>query len=251
MASAYDVFSGLEFPKTQDFPFNLFLDGNSALKKKKLVLLRILFVCLPHHIACRILVPWSGMNPCPPTVKVRSLNHWTARGVSRGTSLNSTIPFLSLTILLPVWVAHCCCYCCFCFAYGVNFSWQRVPETRRGNTFILPSCSQHWTVTFPCAVLQWLWKPLFREGLELTWAILLKFLHGPGSWSGHEAYWLFMLICGIEEVQGDLYQLVSAVYLKQWDTRTYLSNTRSYTQYLLMTYNRKESAKEYMCVVCV
>ena len=137
------------------------------------------------------------------------------------------------------------------FCLWSEFSWQRVPETRRGNTFILPSCSQHWMVTFPCAVLQWLWKPLFREGLELTWAILLKFLYGPGSWSGHEAYWLFMLICGMEEVQGDLYQLVSAVYWKQWDTRTYLSNTRSYTQYLLMTYNGKESAKEYMCVVCV
>ena len=28
-------FSGLEFPKRQNFPFNLFLDGNGALKKKK------------------------------------------------------------------------------------------------------------------------------------------------------------------------------------------------------------------------
>ena len=37
-------FSGLEFPKRQNFPFNLFLDGNGALKKKKsLVLSRIFF----------------------------------------------------------------------------------------------------------------------------------------------------------------------------------------------------------------
>ena len=126
MVSAYDVFSGLEFPKTQDFPF--IFGWEQCLKKKIVVLLRISFVCLPHHIACRILVPWSGMNPCPPTVKVQSLNHWTAREVSRGTSLNSTIPFLSLTILLPVWVAHCCCYCCCCFAYGVNFHGKEFPK---------------------------------------------------------------------------------------------------------------------------
>ena len=33
------------------------------------------FIFLPHHTACRILVPWSGIKPVPPVVQVRSLNH--------------------------------------------------------------------------------------------------------------------------------------------------------------------------------
>ena len=43
----------------------------------------LLFVCLfwPCHVACGILVPRPGMEPIPPAVEVRSLNHWTAREV--------------------------------------------------------------------------------------------------------------------------------------------------------------------------
>ena len=40
-----------------------------------------LFVCLPRHAACSILVPQPGMEPVPPAVEVWSLNHWTAREV--------------------------------------------------------------------------------------------------------------------------------------------------------------------------
>ena len=32
-------------------------------------------------VACGILVPWPGMEPVPPVMKVRSLNHWTTREV--------------------------------------------------------------------------------------------------------------------------------------------------------------------------
>ena len=31
--------------------------------------------------ACGTLVPWLGIEPVPPAVEVRSLNHWTAREV--------------------------------------------------------------------------------------------------------------------------------------------------------------------------
>ena len=31
------------------------------------------------HVACKILVPWLGIDPVPPAVEVQSPNHWTAR----------------------------------------------------------------------------------------------------------------------------------------------------------------------------
>ena len=37
------------------------------------------FFFLPHCMACRILVPWSGIEPGPSAVKVWSPNHWTTR----------------------------------------------------------------------------------------------------------------------------------------------------------------------------
>ena len=37
------------------------------------------FFFWPRCTACRILVPRPGIEPTPPAVEVRSLNHWTAR----------------------------------------------------------------------------------------------------------------------------------------------------------------------------
>ena len=34
-----------------------------------------------HHAACGILIPRPGIEPMPPAVEVRSLNHWTTREV--------------------------------------------------------------------------------------------------------------------------------------------------------------------------
>ena len=31
---------------------------------------------------CKILIPWPGIKPVSPAVKVQSLNHWAARKVS-------------------------------------------------------------------------------------------------------------------------------------------------------------------------
>ena len=39
------------------------------------------------HAACGILVPQPGIEPVPPTVEVRCLNHWTAREVPLLSSL--------------------------------------------------------------------------------------------------------------------------------------------------------------------
>ena len=33
------------------------------------------------HVACGIFVPLPGIEPAPPAVEARSLNHWTSREV--------------------------------------------------------------------------------------------------------------------------------------------------------------------------
>ena len=51
---------------------------------KRIVFLFVFVFCfLPCCTACRILVLWSGIEPVPSAVEVRSLNHWTAREVPR------------------------------------------------------------------------------------------------------------------------------------------------------------------------
>ena len=40
------------------------------------------FFCL-HHAACGILVPRPEIEPEPPELEARSLNHWTAKEVPR------------------------------------------------------------------------------------------------------------------------------------------------------------------------
>ena len=44
-------------------------------------LIFILFYFWPHRTACGILVPRPGIEPVPPAVEARCLNHWTAREV--------------------------------------------------------------------------------------------------------------------------------------------------------------------------
>ena len=35
-----------------------------------------IYICFrPHHVACRILVPWPGIEPVPPAVETQSLYH--------------------------------------------------------------------------------------------------------------------------------------------------------------------------------
>ena len=52
-----------------------------------------------HRAACRILVPWPGMEPTPPAVEAQSPNYWTARQVP---------PFWNLVVVVQllthVWV---------------------------------------------------------------------------------------------------------------------------------------------------
>ena len=39
------------------------------------------FFFWPHCVVCGILVLWPAIEPVPPAVETRSLNHWTAREV--------------------------------------------------------------------------------------------------------------------------------------------------------------------------
>ena len=44
-------------------------------------------------MACRVLVPDQGLNPCvPPAVEVQSLDHWTAREVPSEVCFELAVP---------------------------------------------------------------------------------------------------------------------------------------------------------------
>ena len=48
-----------------------------AIKLLKENIGNILFFSCPCCVACRILGPWTGIEPVPPAAEVWSLNHWT------------------------------------------------------------------------------------------------------------------------------------------------------------------------------
>ena len=52
--------------------------GISSFKKNQ----KLLFTFWLCYTACRILVPWSGIEPMPPAVEAWSLDHWTTRKAS-------------------------------------------------------------------------------------------------------------------------------------------------------------------------
>ena len=52
----------------------------------------------PCHVACRILVPLPGIEPMPPAVEARILNHWTTREVLKGVLWSTTLIKFSVSI---------------------------------------------------------------------------------------------------------------------------------------------------------
>ena len=40
-----------------------------------------IYLFLPYHEGCGILVPWPEIEPMTPAVEVQSLNHWTTKEV--------------------------------------------------------------------------------------------------------------------------------------------------------------------------
>ena len=57
-----------------------------------------LFISWPHRLACRILVPRSGIEPAPLALPPQSLNPWTAGEVQ----LLSNLDYYSLCLYLPM-----------------------------------------------------------------------------------------------------------------------------------------------------
>ena len=57
-----------------------------------------LFFFVPHRAACRILVPWPGIEPVPAAVEAQSRNHWTTREVPQ--------VCLFVILLKEIWEAH-------------------------------------------------------------------------------------------------------------------------------------------------
>ena len=64
-------------PATVAWWYRLVRSPNSFLN----YILFIFLIFWPHQAACGILVPWPGIEPTPPALEVRSLNHWTTREV--------------------------------------------------------------------------------------------------------------------------------------------------------------------------
>ena len=58
-----------------------------------------------HHEACRILLPWPGIEPAPPAVEAQSLNHWKAREVPTSPSLWFDFLARDLACLHPLYDA--------------------------------------------------------------------------------------------------------------------------------------------------
>ena len=60
----------------------------------------------PHRVACRILVPRSGIEPVPPALEPRILNHWMARKVPLLFLNVVNLSCLRCTVLLDLWLNY-------------------------------------------------------------------------------------------------------------------------------------------------
>ena len=61
------------------------------------------FFLWPCHAACGTLVPWPGIEPTPPVVKVQNLNHWTFRQVPK---LVPFFFFFNRNLFKEAWVSE-------------------------------------------------------------------------------------------------------------------------------------------------
>ena len=56
------------------------------------------FFLVVHHAACRISIPWPGIEPAPSALEAQSLNHWIARAVPE-------FAFLTSDLMILVWMS--------------------------------------------------------------------------------------------------------------------------------------------------
>ena len=70
------------------FPPSPYLDRGFFFFLRRMI---YLFIYLPCHAACGIFVPQPGIEPAPPEVEARSLNHWTTREFPRQGLFKQTV----------------------------------------------------------------------------------------------------------------------------------------------------------------
>ena len=92
-------------------------------KKNKYLILSsfipfLFFFFWPYHMACGILVPWTGINLRPMSVRAWSPNHWTARKAPTYSFSN----VLSFFLLIQVSKLYYC-FSSFWRTY-FNISWK-------------------------------------------------------------------------------------------------------------------------------
>ena len=102
----------------------LFLLTGDQLLQYHLFIFLFCFVFWPCRMACKILVPRPMIEPVPPAVEARSLNHWTAREVP-------PMPFVERTIHSPPTRLYLCTYwshlCASISGHSIPFHWSMCP----------------------------------------------------------------------------------------------------------------------------
>ena len=94
------------------------------------------------HAACRVLIPWTGIEPMSPVVNVQTPNPWTTREIPKGFLLHleytlTTQAHRTLPDLLPTghswfFLTHCCshgasatpAFSWICQAYPLHGAWH-------------------------------------------------------------------------------------------------------------------------------
>ena len=111
-----------------------------------------IFLFLPYHMACEILVPWHGIESMLPALEAWNLNHWTIREVLEGPDFKKIISsFYELVLkkIIQSISAMLTCYKCFqgltlsfCFDVTVD---ESMDHTWRGSCLsqVLPSQPFH------------------------------------------------------------------------------------------------------------
>lgn len=119
----------------------LFISKYSA-AKVHLKFLFIYFMFWPSCVACRVLIPWTGIEPMSPVVNVQTPNPWTTREIPKGFLLHleyalTTQAHRTLPDLLPTghswfFLTYCCspgasatpAFSSICQAYPLHGPWH-------------------------------------------------------------------------------------------------------------------------------
>ena len=106
------------------------------------------FFFLFGHVACRISVPWPGIEPTPPALEAHSLSYWTAREVLSTCWIWFDNIARAAKLSTDTWLLHTCHFSRFT---GQNYSHGHTEhqESRNSRTVAgrrTPSRAQNWAL---------------------------------------------------------------------------------------------------------